>query len=207
MAGFFHPCRYHTTTRGLTHPGASLLHASLSKLHGHTDRCREGCFLVCALCVDVSCLSLFFVVDVVTLGRANMNLNMNGAMDGMDQEGLPKSAFMDLQQPQQMPPMHPAYSSIRTSYPSQHHHQHDSVFSNPHNRGAALGYPFAMNTMGPGGYGGAPTHFSMPPYGPTPSPPLRDGKCVHILIIILSLLAMHDIHFSRCGVNCSALYI
>lgn len=142
------------------------------------------------------CACVLFVVAVVvvvvavTVGRATMNLNMNGAMDGMDQEGLPKSAFMDLQQPQQMPPMHPAYSSIRTSYPSQHHHQHDSVFSSPHNRGAALGYPFAMNTMGPGGYGGAPTHFSMPPYGPTPSPPLRDGKCVgaHPLTIICHYL-------------------
>ncbi|XP_076455689.1 homeobox protein Dlx6a-like [Babylonia areolata] len=104
-------------------------------------------------------------------------INMNGSMDGLEQD-LPKSAFMDLQQPQQMPPMHPAYSSIRTSYPSQHgHHQHESVFSSPHNpRGAALGYPFAMNSMGPGGYSAPPTHFSMPPYGATPSPPLRDDK-------------------------------
>ncbi|XP_070174336.1 homeobox protein Dlx1a-like [Littorina saxatilis] len=102
-------------------------------------------------------------------------LNMNGAMESLDQEGLPKSAFMDLQQPQQMPPMHPAYSSIRTSYPSQHHQHHDSVFSAPQHRGA-LGYPFSMNSMGPGGYGTPPTHFSMPPYGTTPSPPLRDDK-------------------------------
>ncbi|KAL8604281.1 hypothetical protein ACOMHN_023651 [Nucella lapillus] len=107
-------------------------------------------------------------------------INMNGGMEGGLDQDLPKSAFMDLQQPQQMPPaMHPAYSSIRTSYPgSQHHHQHESVFSSPpqhHPRGAALGYPFAMNSMGPGGYSAPPTHFSMPPYGATPSPPLRDG--------------------------------
>ena len=109
-----------------------------------------------------------------------INVGMNGGgMDGLDPEGLPKSAFMDLQQPQHMAAMHSAYPSIRTSYPSQHHHhQHESVFSSPHNRGGGLGgYPFAMNAMGPGGYGAAPTHFSMPPYGPTPSPPLRDGEC------------------------------
>ena len=114
------------------------------------------------------------------LGGGLAASGLNGSLEGLDgqEPQLPKSAFMDLQQPQQhgMAAMHPAYSSsLRTSYPSQHHTQHhDALYSTAaqHGRGG-LGYPFPM---GPGGYGGAPTHFSMGAYGTTPSPPLRDGK-------------------------------
>jgi hypothetical protein len=117
--------------------------------------------------------------------------NMNGSMEGLDGDGgggggLSKSAFMDLGGVQQgggghqgpLPGMHPAYSSIRTSYPSHnphHPHQHDSVFSTPQHRASHLGYPFSMNPMG-GSYSAPPSHFAMSPYGTTPSPPLRDGE-------------------------------
>ncbi|KAK7482108.1 hypothetical protein BaRGS_00026692 [Batillaria attramentaria] len=109
-----------------------------------------------------------------------------GGMDELEQGMVGKSAFMDLQQ-QQMPPgmAHPAYSGIRTSYPSQHHHQHEGVFSTPQHSRAALGYPFAMNSMGPGGYSAAPSHFSMSPYQ-TPSPP-RDGLPPALKSVLASL--------------------
>ena len=96
-------------------------------------------------------------------------LNMAGPMDGLDQEMVGKSAFMELQQ--QMPPGmgHPAYQ-IRTGYPPQH--GHDGAYTSQATR--SLGYPFSMNSMAPTSYNPPPTHFSMSPYQ-TPSPP-RDGK-------------------------------